>query len=115
MGLMTIFKGFVGEALGSLAHKLLLDKSIYHELNNVTIPTQDGTTQIDHVIVSRYGIFVIEAKMHILLKPTTQNHSKPSTSSTANTATCSTPKLATHSTKNPPVGRVALNVKNITY
>lgn len=62
MGLMTIFKGFVGEALGSLAHKLLLDKSIYHELNNVTIPTQDGTTQIDHVIVSRYGIFVIEAK-----------------------------------------------------
>jgi len=59
---MSMFKGFVGEAFGSLAHKIMLDKSIYHELNNVTIPTPDGTTQIDHVIVSRYGIFVVEAK-----------------------------------------------------
>lgn len=62
MSLMSVFKGFIGEAMGSLAHKMLLDKSIYRELNNVTIPTPDGTTQIDHVIVSRYGIFVIEAK-----------------------------------------------------
>ncbi len=57
-----MFKGFVGETMGSLAHKIMLDKNIYCELNNVTIPTPDGTTQIDHVIVSRYGIFVIEAK-----------------------------------------------------
>jgi restriction system protein len=28
----------------------------------VTLPTEDGTTQIDHVIVSRYGVFVIETK-----------------------------------------------------
>lgn len=62
MSLMSIFKGWVGETLGSLAHKLLLDRNIYRELNNVTIPTANGTTQIDHVIVSRYGIFVIEAK-----------------------------------------------------
>lgn len=62
MSLMSVFKGFVGEAVGSLAHKILLDKSIYRELNNVTIPTPDGTTQIDHVIVSRFGIFVIETK-----------------------------------------------------
>ena len=62
MNLMAMFKGFVGEAFGSLAHKIMLDRSIYHELNNVTIPTQNGTTQIDHVLVSRFGIFVIEAK-----------------------------------------------------
>ncbi|MEI7457423.1 MAG: NERD domain-containing protein [Nitrosomonadales bacterium] len=62
MSLMSIFKGFLGEAIGSLAHKALLDSTVYHELNNVTIPTSDGTTQIDHIIVSRYGIFVIEAK-----------------------------------------------------
>ncbi|MHB1678678.1 MAG: nuclease-related domain-containing protein [Sulfuriferula sp.] len=62
MGFKAMFKGFIGEAMGSLAHKILLDKNIYRELNNVTIPTPDGTTQIDHVIVSRYGIFVIEAK-----------------------------------------------------
>lgn len=62
MSLMAMFKGFIGETLGSIAHKIMLDKGIYRELNNVTIPTQDGTTQIDHIIVSRYGIFVIEAK-----------------------------------------------------
>lgn len=62
MGLMSMFKGFIGETMGSFAHKVLLDSTVYRELNNVTIPTRDGTTQIDHVIVSRYGIFVIEAK-----------------------------------------------------
>lgn len=34
----------------------------YHLLNNVTLPVKDGTTQIDHIVVSRYGIFVIETK-----------------------------------------------------
>jgi restriction system protein len=34
----------------------------YHLLNNLTIPFQDGTTQIDHVLVSTKGIFVIETK-----------------------------------------------------
>ncbi len=34
----------------------------YHLLNNVTLPVEDGTTQIDHILVSRYGIFVLESK-----------------------------------------------------
>jgi hypothetical protein len=34
----------------------------YIVLHNVTIPTRNGTTQIDHVVVSRYGIHVIETK-----------------------------------------------------
>jgi restriction system protein len=34
----------------------------WHLLNNITLPTTDGTTQIDHILVSRYGIFVIETK-----------------------------------------------------
>jgi Nuclease-related domain len=34
----------------------------YHLLNHITISLKDGTTQIDHVLVSRYGIFVIETK-----------------------------------------------------
>jgi len=62
MSLMSMFKGFIGETIGSIAHKMLLDKTLYKELNNVTIPTPDGTTQIDHVIVSKFGIFVVEAK-----------------------------------------------------
>ncbi len=34
----------------------------WHLMNNVTLPSAEGTTQIDHVLVSRYGIFVIETK-----------------------------------------------------
>ena len=34
----------------------------YHLMNHVTIRMEDGTTQIDHVLVSRFGVFVIETK-----------------------------------------------------
>lgn len=34
----------------------------YHVISDVIIPTQHGTTQIDHVVVCPYGIFVIETK-----------------------------------------------------
>jgi hypothetical protein len=34
----------------------------FHLLNNVTIPFQDGTTQIDHILISTKGVFVIEVK-----------------------------------------------------
>ncbi|ABI56480.1 nuclease-related domain-containing protein [Alkalilimnicola ehrlichii MLHE-1] len=56
------FKGLVGESLVKLAAKLRLPASKYHRLHNVTLPTPDGTTQIDHIFVSRYGIFVVETK-----------------------------------------------------
>jgi len=56
------FKGFIGEAMVNMAAKLFLDKNIYHLIRNVTIPTEDGTAQIDHIIVSRFGVFVVETK-----------------------------------------------------
>lgn len=62
MSLKSIFKGWAGELQSTVAKKLFLDAAVYTDLNNVTIPTANGTTQIDHVIVSRYGIFVIETK-----------------------------------------------------
>ena len=62
MTLLSMFKGWIDEAQGAVAQALFLDEKIYRSINNVTIPTPNGTTQIDHVIVSRYGIFVIEAK-----------------------------------------------------
>lgn len=34
----------------------------YHLLNNITIPIQDGTTQIDHILISTKGVFVVETK-----------------------------------------------------
>ena len=39
-----------------------LPSGIYHSRHNVTLRTLDGTTQIDHIIVSRFGIFVVETK-----------------------------------------------------
>ena len=55
-------KGVLGELQVNLAAKFFLDKHVYTLFKNVTLPTEDGTTQIDHVIVSRYGVFVIETK-----------------------------------------------------
>ena len=48
-------KGVLGEFQVNLLAKLFLDKNVYTLFKNVTLPTEDGTTQIDHVIVSRYG------------------------------------------------------------
>jgi restriction system protein len=31
-------------------------------MNSVTLPTGNGTTQIDHILISRFGVFVIETK-----------------------------------------------------
>ena len=56
------FKGYFGELLVRLAAKLLLDSNEYRVIHNVTIKTPDGTTQIDHLFVSRFGVFVVETK-----------------------------------------------------
>jgi len=56
------FKGFAGEMYIRNSAKYFLDKSIYHAVHNVTLATPDGTTQIDHIFVSEYGVFVVETK-----------------------------------------------------
>ena len=55
-------KGHIGEWCVRLMLRLRLDKAVYFSLHNVTLATPDGSTQIDHVIVSRFGIFAIETK-----------------------------------------------------
>ncbi len=37
-------------------------KSTAHLLNNVTLEYKDGTTQIDHILITQNGILVIETK-----------------------------------------------------
>jgi restriction system protein len=54
-------KGQFGEFCVNVGMKLFLDDR-YHLIKNVTLPSGDGTTQIDHVIVSAYGVFVVETK-----------------------------------------------------
>ena len=56
------FKGVVGEFVVNLSSNFLLDKEKYHLIKNVTLPTENGSTQIDHIIVSEFGVFVVETK-----------------------------------------------------
>jgi len=56
------FKGMVGEFIVNLSTWIFLDKEQYHLINNVTLPTENGSTQIDHIIVSKFGVFVVETK-----------------------------------------------------
>jgi restriction system protein len=56
------FKGNAGELEVNDGLNRLLDPCIYHMVENVTLPFGSGTTQIDHLIVSPYGIFVVETK-----------------------------------------------------
>lgn len=54
-------KGAIGENLLKL-HLRQLGSKKYQVLNNITLPTSDGTTQIDHIVLSPFGLFVIETK-----------------------------------------------------
>ncbi len=55
-------KGYIGELLVRFFAHRQLDERTYRRLHNVTLNTPDGTTQIDHVFLSPYGIFVLETK-----------------------------------------------------
>lgn len=56
------FKGILGEWIVNLIIKLNFKQPDYYLFKDVLLPTDKGTTQIDHVLVSRFSIFVIETK-----------------------------------------------------
>ncbi len=51
-----------GEALVSRVLGSEFSPPDYHLMNHVTMRMDDGTTQIDHILLSRFGVFVIETK-----------------------------------------------------
>ena len=54
-------KGYIGEkAVVTVLSGL--PEGQYKILNDIMLQTEQGTTQIDHIVVSVYGIFVIETK-----------------------------------------------------
>jgi hypothetical protein len=56
-----IIKGFLGEKAISIILSRL-DSKKYRVINDLMIEVEGKTSQIDHVIISNYGIFVIETK-----------------------------------------------------
>jgi hypothetical protein len=54
------FRGTMGETRVRRILAAMLQKNQYTVLNDLTIPSGGGTTHIDHLVVSPFGIFVIE-------------------------------------------------------
>ena len=42
----------------------ILDKNHYYIMHDITLPLDNGFTQIDHIVFSERGIYVIETKSH---------------------------------------------------
>lgn len=59
---IPVVKGWFGEALVRLSARIRLKSTIYRPFHNVTLQDEGGTTQIDHIFVSPYGVFVVETK-----------------------------------------------------
>ena len=51
-----------GEAHLSKEIQRLFCAPDYHLMNHVTLKLEGGTTQIDHILISKFGVFVIETK-----------------------------------------------------
>jgi hypothetical protein len=78
IGVLILLAGVVGLVVGVAAGWFLLvprnlgEAMVANELsrlsrphvllNNVTLPTERGTTQIDHILVTENGLFIIETK-----------------------------------------------------
>ncbi len=54
--------GAAGERRVNATLSRKLDEQDYTLLEDLTLPTLQGTTQIDHIVLSRFGVFVIETK-----------------------------------------------------
>jgi len=59
---MSIFKGWLGEKMATFGMWAFIDENYYRRFHDIIVPSSNGTTQIDHLLVSPYGLFVIETK-----------------------------------------------------
>ena len=59
---MKLLRGWIGEKKTTFNMWLSLDGEIYRRFHDVIILAKNGTTQIDHLLVSPYGLFIVETK-----------------------------------------------------
>ena len=55
-------RGWFGEKKTTFSMWLALDKNVYRRFHDLIIPSKNGSTQIDHLLVSPYGLFIVETK-----------------------------------------------------
>jgi len=58
----STLKGWFGEKKTTFKMWLSLDAKVYRRFHDVILPAAIGTTQIDHLLVSPYGLFIVETK-----------------------------------------------------
>jgi hypothetical protein len=59
---MKRLRGWFGEKKTTFYMWLTLNSDTYRRFHDVILPTRNGTTQFDHIIVSPFGVFIIETK-----------------------------------------------------
>jgi restriction system protein len=59
---MNLFRGWIGEKKAAFYLWLSLPGKLHHKFNNIILPSRNGTTQIDHLVISVFGIFIVETK-----------------------------------------------------
>lgn len=59
---MKLFRGWLGEKKATFYMWLSLNSKEYRRFHDIIIPSKNGTTQIDHLLVSQYGLYIVETK-----------------------------------------------------
>lgn len=59
---MNLFRGWIGEKRTAFYLWLSLGNKSYRKFHNIIFPSNNGTTQVDHLIISIYGLFIVETK-----------------------------------------------------
>lgn len=59
---MKLLRGWYGEKKTAFKMWLWLNAETYRRFHDLIIPAKNGTTQIDHLLVSQYGLFIVETK-----------------------------------------------------
>lgn len=59
---MKRIRGWFGEKKTTFYLWVSLNGKVYRRFHDVILKTKNGTTQIDHLIVSSYGLFIVETK-----------------------------------------------------
>jgi len=60
--IVSLFRGWIGEKKTTFYLWLSLNSKVYRRFHDIIIPSENGTTQIDHLLVSPYGLFIVETK-----------------------------------------------------
>ena len=59
---MNSLKGWIGEQKTKLYLWLWLSNKRYVRYHDIVLASNNGTTQIDHLVISTFGVFIIETK-----------------------------------------------------